>query len=336
MSPRRAGNRLPDNEFRDLIDKARDRHLISDIVGRHTALKKRGARELVGLCCFHQERTPSLEVNDGKGTYHCHGCGAGGDAIRFLMNAEGMTFRQSVETLLGEEFPVISEEDRAQRKAEDARLAAERLALARSIWDASVPPIGTPAEVYAHARGITAPLPPTIRFVMTPRYRNTDTGEVGPDHPAMVCALQDWTDAVVGVQCIFLQDGGTRKYQRIRQDGTKAKAKLTFGTLVGAALRLGPLADHLIVTEGPEDGLTLMQWRPDKSIWASCGTANLAQIGFPCAVESVCFAGDNGEAGHAAVNRAREAALASGLRVSETFPSPEFKDWNDQLRGIRA
>lgn len=334
-SARSTGRRLPDAEFRELVDRARDRHNLSDIIGRHTDLKKRGPRELVGLCCFHQERTPSLEVNDAKGTYHCHGCGKGGDAIRFLMDAEGMTFRQAIEALTGDTFPVISEEERAQRKAEDEGLAAERVALARSIWEKAVPPAGTPAEVYARSRGITIELPPTIRFAMTPRWRDPETGECGRDHPAMVCALQDVTGAIVGVQCIFLMDGGHRKYERLRPDGSKAKAKLTFGQLVGAALRLGPVADHIISCEGPEDGLTLAQRFAGESVWASCGTANLWQMQLPSEVEYLTLAGDNGEAGRNAVETGRARYLGDGIGVRDMFPDPAFKDWNDELRGLR-
>ena len=88
--------RLPDHEFERFVRDARDRHNLSDIIGRHTDLKKRGPNEMVGLCCFHSERTPSLEVNDSKGTYHCHGCGAGGDAITFLTAKEGLSFMEKL------------------------------------------------------------------------------------------------------------------------------------------------------------------------------------------------------------------------------------------------
>ena len=329
--------RLPDGEFRELVERARERHSICDIVGRHTDLKRRGAREMVGLCPFHSERSPSFEVNDTKGTYHCWGCGAAGDAITFLMTLEGMSFRQAVETLSGDAFPVISEEDRARRKAADARIMAERIGYARWIWARSVPVRSdNPAGVYAAIRGLVLPLPPTVRYATAPRWVDPETGQAGRDHPAMVCALQDVTGAVVGVQCVFLQDGGRKKFERVREDGTKAKAKLSFGQIVGSALRLGPVRPHLIACEGPEDGLTLAQRLPDKSVWVTCGTAMLSRVDYPPEVKSVCFAGDNNDAGRLAVAQAREAALAKGLVPSEVFPAPEFKDWNDEWRGVRA
>lgn len=334
MSNRNTAHRMDDAEFRSLVDAARTRHLLSDIISRHTDLRKRGAREMVGLCCFHAERTPSLEVNDDKGTFYCHGCGASGDAISFLTKREGMTFRQAVEVLSGEEFPTISEEERARRKAESEAKQAHRLAVARSIWASAVPAKGTPAEVYARARGITIDLPPSVRFAMTPRWRNEETGEVGRDHPAMVCALQGEDGKIVGVQCIFLADGGRRKYEAVRPDGSKGKVKLTFGLLVGGAFRLGPATDTVIVCEGPEDGLSLAQVLPGRTVWVSCGTAALSKINFPSAVRTVVLAGDNNAAGRAAVAQAHTVYAEQGRAVEEVFPDAPFKDWNDQLRGV--
>jgi DNA primase len=328
------------------MDEAKDRHSLSDIIGRHTTLKRRGNRELVGLCPFHSEQTASFEVNDTKGTYHCWGCGKAGDAFTFLRDKEGMSFRQAFETLSGDEFPTITDEERAKRKAADAAALAARIADAREIWSRSVPAADTPAEVYARSRGITMPLPYNIRFVMTPRWRDPETGETGRDYPAMACALEDRAGAIVAVQCVFLADGGRRKYERVRDDGTKAKAKLSFGAIVGAAVRLGtrfygdavengPVTE-VIVCEGPEDGLTLAQELPGKAVWVACGTAMMSRIDLPSEIRTVTLAGDNNAAGETAVLQSREAYIAHGLEVRTMYPSAGFKDWNDQLRGIRA
>lgn len=323
-------------EFQRLVEEAKARHDISAIIGRHTVLKKRGARELVGLCPFHDERSPSFEVNDAKGFYHCWGCGRSGDAIRFLIDKERMSFMQAVQQLLGDAFPVISDEDRARRKIEDARIMAARIDLARTIWSRSVPARGTLADVYARSRGITMDLPETVRFVMTPRWRDDETGEVGRDCPAMACALQDVHGAIVGVQCVFLQDGGRKKYERVRADGTKAKAKLSFGIVVGSAFRLGPPSDHVVICEGPEDGLTLRQQLPDRTIWVACGTAMLSRIALPAAVQYLTLAGDNNDAGRLAVDAANAAYMELGIAVNSIFPDAGYKDWNDQLRGVRG
>jgi hypothetical protein len=79
----------------------RERLAVSAVVGRVVALKKAGA-ELVGLCPFHAEKTPSFTVNDRKGFYHCFGCGEHGDAIAFVMRRQGHAFPQAVELLEAE------------------------------------------------------------------------------------------------------------------------------------------------------------------------------------------------------------------------------------------
>ncbi len=328
--------RLADGDFRAFVDSARSRHNISDIVGDYTTLKRRGANEMVGLCPFHTERSPSFEVNDSKGTYHCWGCGKGGDAIGFLMDQRGLSFAQALEMLSGEEFPVVSETERAKRKEFDAAELSRRIGYAAAVWDRAVPAGGTPAEVYARSRGIIAPLPETVRFVSTPRWVNPETGEVGRSHPAMVCALQDVAGAVVGVQCVFLQDGGRAKFSRPHADGTTSKAKLSYGAIVGSAVRLGPASDHVVITEGPEDGLSLMQELPGKTVWVACGTALLSRVVLPSIVSRISLAGDRGTAGEAAVDEARAAYLKQGVAVDAFFPEPAYKDWNDQLRGIRS
>ena len=77
--------------FRHACDEAKARHELSDILQPYTALKKRGAREMKGLCPFHKERTPSFEVNNAKGTFHCHGCGAAGDHFTVLTKLAGLS-----------------------------------------------------------------------------------------------------------------------------------------------------------------------------------------------------------------------------------------------------
>ncbi|QGP80018.1 CHC2 zinc finger domain-containing protein [Sphingobium sp. CAP-1] len=320
--------------FQRAIEDAKARRNLSDVVSRHTKLRKRGGRELVGLCPFHQERSPSFEVNDTKGTYYCHGCGVGGDHFTFLTQKDGLSFKEAFEALTGDAFPTVSEEERARRKAVDENELAERIALARWIWSRSTLAAGTPAEVYARSRGIFMPLPQTVRFVMTPRWRDRETGEVGRDHPAMACALQDVTGRLVGVQCIFLADGGRRKYARTNADGSKAKAKLTFGILAGSAFRLGRPLERIMTCEGPEDALTLRQ-EMGETVWAACGTSNLSQMMFPPTIRHVCVGGDNGDAGERAVRNAIDWIEASGRTASSVFPLAAFKDFNDQHRGVR-
>ena len=80
------------------VEELRMRLSLADIVGKRVKLTSKG-REHSGLCPFHNEKTPSFTVNEDKGFYHCFGCGAHGDMIKFVMDTEKMPFREAVEYL---------------------------------------------------------------------------------------------------------------------------------------------------------------------------------------------------------------------------------------------
>lgn len=80
------------------LQALRDRADIVEVVSGHMKLRKAG-RVFKGLCCFHQEKTPSFTVDPSKGLYYCHGCGKGGDVFRFLQETDGLTFAESAQRL---------------------------------------------------------------------------------------------------------------------------------------------------------------------------------------------------------------------------------------------
>lgn len=82
----------------DIIARVKDETDIAEIVRQHVNLKAAGS-VFKGLCPFHKEKTPSFIVTPSRGRYHCFGCGAGGDAISFLMEIEGLSFPEAVEVL---------------------------------------------------------------------------------------------------------------------------------------------------------------------------------------------------------------------------------------------
>jgi DNA primase len=83
------------------IALVRDRTSIADVISETVTLKAAGGGNLKGLCPFHDEKTPSFTVSPARNVYFCHGCGAGGDAIKFLMDADHLSFIESVERLAG-------------------------------------------------------------------------------------------------------------------------------------------------------------------------------------------------------------------------------------------
>src|SRR6478609_1776599 len=82
----------------DIVERVRDATNIVDVVSEHVQLKKRG-RNYLGLCPFHNEKTPSFNVLEDKGIFKCFGCGKGGDVFSFVMAVEGLTFPEAAERL---------------------------------------------------------------------------------------------------------------------------------------------------------------------------------------------------------------------------------------------
>ena len=103
------------------LDELRVRTSLSALVQRSGVSLKKAGREWKGCCPFHQEKTPSFYVNDEKSFYHCFGCEAHGDAIRWLTDHDGMQFLDAVQQLAeaaGMEMPA---RDPAAAQREKAR-----------------------------------------------------------------------------------------------------------------------------------------------------------------------------------------------------------------------
>ena len=81
---------------KSFIDELKHRNNITETVGRYVDLKRAGSN-LLGLCPFHSERTPSFTVFQDN--FHCFGCGAGGDVITFTMRIENLDYRGAIELL---------------------------------------------------------------------------------------------------------------------------------------------------------------------------------------------------------------------------------------------
>jgi DNA primase len=112
--------RVPDEEIERLKREVSVQRLAE---ARRVALKKHGA-DLIGLCPFHEDRTPSLVVTPSKNLWHCLGaCQAGGSVIDWVMKAEGVSFRHAVE-LLRADLPITSPSTRVVKTATIRRLAA--------------------------------------------------------------------------------------------------------------------------------------------------------------------------------------------------------------------
>ncbi|XFA71878.1 DNA primase [Thermosynechococcaceae cyanobacterium Okahandja] len=137
----------------DTIEAVRQAANIVDVVSAHVVLRKRG-REYVGCCPFHEEKTPSFTVSPSKGFYYCFGCGAGGNAIKFLMELQKRSFADVVLELAQQHQVPIQTLDTAQRQALQARLSLQEqlyeiLAIATSFYEHALrQPTGEAAYTY--------------------------------------------------------------------------------------------------------------------------------------------------------------------------------------------
>lgn len=139
------------------LEDIRARILPSEIVRRKVALKKTNGREYSGLCPFHKEKSPSFTVSDEKGFYHCFGCGAHGDVIRFLVDAEGISFPEAVKQLAaqaGLAMPQMTAEE--ERKEQKASSLHEIITLAKNWFiEKLYSNEGAVARGYLAKRGLT-------------------------------------------------------------------------------------------------------------------------------------------------------------------------------------
>ena len=116
----------------DVVEEVRQRSDIVDIISSYISLKKSGSSYL-GLCPFHNEKTPSFSVSGGKQMYYCFGCGAGGNVFTFLMEYENLTFPEALEQLAGQAGVALPEkdssgEDREKRDMRERILEIYKLA----------------------------------------------------------------------------------------------------------------------------------------------------------------------------------------------------------------
>jgi DNA primase len=131
---------------------------IVEVISAHTDLRRQGTR-WVGLCPFHEERTPSFSVDAQEKLYHCFGCGVGGDTIKFVEEKEGLGFAEAVE-LLADRYGVELEREREDPRAEARRQQRRRLGelldrtaafYASYLWESDE---ATKAREYLQERGL--------------------------------------------------------------------------------------------------------------------------------------------------------------------------------------
>ena len=188
------------------IDELRGRITLSGVIGRTVRVQKAG-REFKACCPFHGEKTPSFTINDEKGFYHCFGCGAHGDVIRWMTEQRGLSFMDAIKDLAeeaGMEMPAPDPRsaDRAQKQAglHDAMAAAQGFFM-RQLASGE----GAAARAYLATRGFRADIIEQFGFGYAPEGRQ-----------AMKAALTDLPEALLIEGGLRIVVEGKEPYDRFR------------------------------------------------------------------------------------------------------------------------
>ena len=330
---------------------------IVDLVEARTRLRKVGGR-YTGLCPFHQEKTPSFSVSPDRGTYHCFGCGVGGDSISFVREVEGLDFVGAIEWL-ADRFSVELEYEESSPEADAQRKRKERLyALLdqaatfyeKTLWTES----GKPVQEYLASRGLGEEVCKEFRLGLSPagatlskkaREKGFSSEELagaglvtrrGTDYfqRRLMFPLTDARGRIVGFQARKLHDDDPLKGKYVNSPESELfhKSQLLYG--LHLARPAMTKEDRVLVVEGNTDVIALRQ-ADVKPVVASMGTAltesQLRELGRLTQRAFLCF--DSDAAGEEATLRGMELAIAQGFDV-RVVTLPTGKDPADDPTGF--
>lgn len=201
----------------EVIEEVRHRTNIVDIIGQYVQLKKSG-KNYMGLCPFHEERSPSFSVAEDKQIFHCFGCGKGGTVFNFLQEIEGISFPESVKRVADLEHLSVDFDWSEPREVVDTPENQQRRSLLQLHSKAAElyhhilvnTKIGEPALNYLLERGLTQELIETFQIGFAPQKR---------DFLSQVFKNEQLDETLFEPSGLFVQrDNGTfldRFYQRI-------------------------------------------------------------------------------------------------------------------------
>lgn len=343
--------------FRDYVEAVRSSVDIAQVVGEVVSLRKSG-RGFSGLCPFHQEKSPSFNVDPVKGLYYCFGCGAGGDAFRFVMQIHNVDFPEAVQ-LIGDKLGLARPAPRTPREAEQNQHRSRSLKALESgqafFAQQLEGPVGGPARGYLARRGFS---------IEAARRFGLGFAPAGWDGLLRHLSSRSFSPQEVGEAGLIVpRSSGSGFYDRFRNRIT-FPIRDTAGRLVsfGGRAMEGEEPKYLNGPETPlfDKGRTLFRLFEEAQEIRKTGRAivvegyfdavGLALAGIPGVVavcgtalgpaharllrryaEKVVLFFDGDQAGRRAVRRALAPLLAEGLTIRIATP-PEGKDPDDLAR----
>lgn len=325
--------RIPD----ETIQAIRDRVDLVELVGRFVALKPAG-RNHKGLCPFHDEKTPSFNVNADRQIFHCFGCGTGGNAFTFLMRHENLTFPEAAREL-GRTVGVEVREDGGPEAGLSERLGQANDAAQAFFREELASPRGAAARRYLAERGLDAQTLDAFGIGFAPeRWDGLVEGLRRARIPADLAAragllaeresgghydrlrgrvtfpIRDARGRVLGFGGRALGRDQEPKYLNSPETPLYRKREVLFG--FPGALEPMRRAGRAVVVEGYFDVVALHRAGLGETV-ATCGTALTEDHarGLRRRTREVVLLFDGDEAGRRAVRGALEVLLPAGLRV---------------------
>ena len=327
---------------RHQIDAIRERVDIVEAISRHVRLNRKGNTYL-GLCPFHQEKTPSFNVVPSKGIYHCFGCGVGGDVFKFLMQMEGLSFVEAVKELAGPAGVTIEERELTPAEIQSQKkratlfdvLEASAQFFESNLWTR---PEGRGAREYLDERGLEKQMAQAARvgFAMDnwtalvdhlheqgfspelvaeaglARKRNQGDGHYDAFRSRLIIPIRDERSRVIAFGGRILGGEGP-KYINSPETRFYQKSHTLYGFDV--ARQAIQQRDRVFVVEGYFDVLSLQQAGYRETV-ATCGTAltieHLQRI--RRMTRNVFLLMDSDEAGARASERSLGLFLDAGLQ----------------------
>lgn len=345
------------------LDDIRTRLPLSSVIGRSVAWDQRKGNRAKGdfwACCpFHGEKSPSFHCDDGKGFYHCFGCKASGDHFKFLMEKQGLSFRESVEQLAREAglpMPAFSPEEAAREVLRGSIF--ECCEEASKIFEANLKgEAGVAARAYLEKRGMPESQAMRLRLGYAKKSRSSlfealraknfsedciiaaglAREPVGTNLPAdwfwerLIFPIADARGRVVGFGGRALADEQQPKYLNSPETPTFDKSRLLYNRHLAREAE----GDQLVLCEGYLDAAAFDRDGIHRVV-APMGTAITAEQLAACWLladePALCLDGD--EAGQKAAARALEIALPL-LKAGKSLSFvtlPQGLDPDDLLR----
>jgi DNA primase len=342
------------------IERVRDTVDFVEVVAAHTDLRRAGER-FVGLCPFHEERTPSFSVDPRDKLYYCFGCEASGDLFTFVEEKEGLSFPEAVESL-AERYGIEIERESEDPRVEEARKRRARLSellertagfYAKYMWDS---PKAARAREYLAGRGLGEQVLKDFGVGMSPGdwgtvlergqragYSIEEMRAAGLIRKGQKGGFYDWfrlrimfpvrdpRGRILGFGARGLTPDAKPKYLNSPESELYRKSRILFG--VDRARAAMAKSGRAVVVEGYTDVLALHQAGFEEAV-AVMGTAitpdQLQALAGLC--EEVVLALDADRAGRAAMLRAQNVAGSRKLRL-RVAQMPAGEDPADMLAG---